>query len=64
MLDSNTFKTVVHSASLVSIDLIILNEDGEVLLGKRKNKPAKGFYFTIGGRVFKNESLIIAAYEF
>ena len=61
MLDSNTFKTVVHSAPLVSIDLIILNEDGEVLLGKRKNKPAKGFYFTIGGRVFKNESLIIAA---
>jgi len=61
MLDSNTFKTVVDSTPLVSIDLIISNKNGEVLLGKRINKPAKGFYFTIGGRVYKNESMIAAA---
>ena len=61
MLDSNTFKTVVDSTPLVSIDLIIINNNDEILLGKRKNKPAQGFYFTIGGRVYKNESMIIAA---
>jgi colanic acid biosynthesis protein WcaH len=61
MLSSETFKTVVDSAPLVSIDLIILNKNDEILLGKRTNKPAKGFYFTVGGRVFKNESMQIAA---
>lgn len=61
MLDKETFKTVVDNTPLVSIDLIILNSKSEVLLGKRKNKPAKGFYFTIGGRVYKNESMIAAA---
>jgi colanic acid biosynthesis protein WcaH len=61
MLDSNTFKTVVDSTPLVSIDLIIINNNDEILLGKRKNKPAQGFYFTIGGRVYKNESMIVAA---
>lgn len=61
MLSLETFKTVVDSAPLVSIDLIILNKNDEVLLGKRTNKPAKGFYFTVGGRVFKNESMQIAA---
>jgi len=60
MLDKETFKIVVDNTPLVSIDLIILNSKGEVLLGKRKNKPAKDFYFTIGGRVYKNETMTTA----
>ncbi|MEM5537882.1 NUDIX domain-containing protein, partial [Neptuniibacter pectenicola] len=31
--------------------------EGRVLLGKRLNKPAKGFWFVLGGRVLKNERL-------
>ena len=56
MLDAQTFKTVVASAPLVSADLIVQNE-GKVLLGKRKNRPAQGYYFTLGGRIHKNEKI-------
>ncbi|MEO1945342.1 MAG: hypothetical protein ABGY11_13660 [Candidatus Thioglobus sp.] len=56
MLDDATFKTVVGSAPLVSID-ILLKKDGKVLLGKRVNKPARGYFFSTGGRINKNETI-------
>ena len=28
-----------------------------ILLGKRINKPAQGYFFSIGGRVYKNETV-------
>lgn len=49
------FKTVVEYTPLISIDLVTMYQD-KVLLGKRKNKPAKDYYFTTGGIVRKNES--------
>jgi colanic acid biosynthesis protein WcaH len=42
---------------LVSIDLIVTNEKGQVLLGMRKNRPAKGMWFVPGGVLRKNETL-------
>ena len=51
------FQTVVRLAPLVSIDLIIRNAQGEILLGLRANEPAKGFYFVPGGIVLKHERL-------
>ena len=60
MLDIAIFKTVVNSAPLVSIDLIVYNQSNEVLLGKRINPPAKGYYFVPGGRIFKDEKIIDA----
>ncbi|MDP3465871.1 MAG: GDP-mannose mannosyl hydrolase [Sulfuricurvum sp.] len=56
-LDSNTFATVVENTPLISIDLIIRNSKNEVLLGRRLNAPAKGFWFTPGGRIYKNETM-------
>jgi len=56
MLDSQTFKTVVSSTPLISIDLLI-KKDSKILLGRRINNPAKGYLFSIGGRVFKNETI-------
>jgi colanic acid biosynthesis protein WcaH len=56
-LDPDTFCCVVAHAPLVSIDLIAINKEGKVLLGRRINEPAKGYWFTTGGRVFKNEIL-------
>lgn len=55
MLEKETFKTVVKNTPLVSIDLCIVC-DGKILLGKRKNDPLKGFFYTPGGRVLKNEA--------
>lgn len=53
---------VVRVTPLISIDLIVENERGEFLLGKRTNRPAQGFWFVPGGRVQKDETLS-AAFE-
>lgn len=42
---------------LVSIDLIVENQQGQVLLGWRSNRPAKGSWFVPGGVVRKGELL-------
>lgn len=56
-LSEDLFKQIVTSTPLVSIDLIVKNPQGQVLLGQRQNRPAQGFWFVPGGRVLKNESL-------
>ena len=56
MLDDKTFETVINSTPLISIDLLV-KKGNKVLLGKRINKPAQGYLFSIGGRVYKNETI-------
>ncbi|WP_102433536.1 GDP-mannose mannosyl hydrolase [Vibrio sp. 10N.286.55.E12] len=56
MLPLETFKTVIESTPLISIDLIVRNEKDQILLGKRTNRPAQGYWFVPGGRVLKDES--------
>ena len=55
MLDPQTFKTVIENTPLVSIDLCLVC-NGQILLGKRRNDPLKGRWFTPGGRIHKNET--------
>jgi colanic acid biosynthesis protein WcaH len=55
MLDTQTFKTVIENTPLVSIDLCLIC-NGQILLGKRRNEPLKGRWFTPGGRIHKNET--------
>lgn len=57
MLNLETFKTVVENTPLISIDFVLKNKENKILLGKRVNKPASNFLFTLGGRVYKNEKL-------
>ncbi|HIF9192369.1 TPA: GDP-mannose mannosyl hydrolase [Photobacterium damselae] len=59
-LDTNTFQTVVAHTPLISLDLIVENAEGQVLLGQRLNKPAQGYWFVPGGRVLKDETLATA----
>ena len=56
MLDNETFKIVIKSAPLISIDFLV-KKDKKILLGRRINKPAQNYYFSIGGRIYKNESI-------
>jgi colanic acid biosynthesis protein WcaH len=56
MLDDTTFKTIIESAPLISID-ILLKKDNKFLLGRRVNKPAQGYFFSTGGKINKNESI-------
>ncbi|RLJ20359.1 GDP-mannose mannosyl hydrolase [bacterium endosymbiont of Escarpia laminata] len=56
-LPGDVFQTVVASTPLVSIDLVVENGRGEILLGLRNNRPAQGCWFVPGGRILKNEGL-------
>ena len=56
MLSDDVFKTVIDSTPIISIDILI-KKDNKILLGKRVNKPAKGYFFSTGGRVKKNETI-------
>jgi colanic acid biosynthesis protein WcaH len=57
LLDTASFVTLVANAPLVSIDLIVEDQSGAVLLGMRTNRPARGCWFVPGGRIRKNETL-------
>lgn len=56
-LSEEEFVNLIKNGPLVSIDLIVRNNKEEVLLGLRKNAPAKGTWFVPGGRIGKNEKL-------
>lgn len=56
-LDSEIFAHIVKHTPLIAIDLIIKNSEGRVLLGKRVNAPAKGYWFVPGGRIYKDETI-------
>ncbi len=51
------FIDIIDSTPLVSVDLVIQNNKNEILLGKRLNRPAQGFWFVPGGRIKKNETI-------
>jgi colanic acid biosynthesis protein WcaH len=56
-LDVTDFAAVVAATPLVAIDLLLRNEKGQVLFGRRSNPPAQGSWFVPGGRIYKNETL-------
>jgi len=53
------FSAMVDAMPLISVDLIIQKHD-QVLLGRRLNRPAQGFWFLPGGRILKNETIASA----
>jgi colanic acid biosynthesis protein WcaH len=59
-LSNDLFRTIVASTPLISIDLVVQNSQGEILLGQRLNRPAQGFWFVPGGRILKNETMDVA----
>ncbi|MFM4819617.1 GDP-mannose mannosyl hydrolase [Aeromonas hydrophila] len=56
-LDKVQFQQIVAATPLISIDLIVCNDQDQVLLGRRLNRPAQGYWFVPGGRVRKDERL-------
>jgi len=57
MINDEKFLEIIDLTPLVSIDLIIEDNEGSVLLGRRVNRPAQGYWFVPGGRIRKNEKL-------
>lgn len=60
MLSQDDYYQAIQLTQIVSVDLLVLRGNS-FLLGKRTNQPAKGYFFTPGGRVFKNETIPEAA---
>ena len=56
-VEPEDFATVVRCAPLVSMDLIVRDPAGRVLVGRRRNAPAQGWWFVPGGRIRKGERL-------
>ena len=56
ILSTKDFRRLIAIAPLVSVDLIVQNDTGDLLLGLRRNRPACGYWFTPGGRIRKGES--------
>ena len=57
MLTQIDFLDVVRLTPLVSIDLIVSDADGRILIGRRRNRPARDTWFVPGGRIHKDETL-------
>jgi colanic acid biosynthesis protein WcaH len=57
MLVAEKFIDVIEHTQLVSIDLIVYDDKGQVLIGKRSNEPARGMWFVPGSRLYKNETI-------
>lgn len=55
-LPVHLFRSVVELTPLVSLDLVVRDPEGRILVGFRRNRPAQGFWFVPGGRVGKNET--------
>jgi len=59
LLAPEIYNIIVENMPIMAIDLVVV--DGEsMLLGNRINKPAQGFFFVPGGRIFKSESFVEA----
>ncbi len=56
-LELDSFENIVKFSPIAAIDLCILNEKNEILLGKRINPPAKNYFFVPGGRIRKSEKI-------
>ncbi len=55
------YENFMDKFPLCTVDVLIFDEKRRVLLFRRTNEPYKGDYFTPGGRLFKNETLVDCA---
>jgi len=61
-IPQESWREIVRHVPIVSVDLLV-RHDGGVVLGKRKNEPGRGEWFTPGGRVRKGETLDAATHR-
>jgi len=57
MIKEKLYKQILEVMPLLCVDIIIRNARGEYLLVKRDNEPLKGWWWVVGGRVQKYETL-------
>ena len=60
MDERERFIELVRDLPLVAVDLILVRDEQEVLLGLRANRPAQRSWFVPGGRILKGERRVDA----
>ena len=60
-IKSELYQKIHNYLPIVCVDIVIKTPGNEFLMVKRKENPARGKWWIVGGRVFKNESLESAA---
>ena len=55
-IEESLYSMIKEKIPLPCVDLLVMHQD-RLLLMKRRNNPAKGLWFTPGGRIYKGESL-------
>ena len=61
-LSAKIHKICLDSVPIVSVDVVIINNQlDKILLFKRKRRPLHGIFYTLGGRILKNESIVDTA---
>ncbi len=56
IISARLYKKILEVMPVSCVDVVVAHK-GSFLLCQRKNKPAKGAWWFVGGRVFKNETL-------
>lgn len=57
LLPIEKYREILDITPVCTVDVLFFNSDKtKTLLFKRENEPMKGTYFSIGGRLLKNES--------
>lgn len=57
-IPTEKFKELLNISPICTVDVLFFNSDKtKTLLFKRTNEPLRGEYFSVGGRLFKNERL-------
>ena len=54
-IPTDEYETIVKHVPIISVDLLV-HHNGGLVLGKRKNAPARGKGFVPGGTVLKDET--------
>ncbi|MBI3632275.1 MAG: NUDIX domain-containing protein [Candidatus Vogelbacteria bacterium] len=61
-IPEKTFTTILKSMPICTVDVLFLNKKKDkILLLKRKNEPLKDVFFSMGGRLLKNEKILNCA---
>ena len=61
-LPAEQYQMIMDVMPITTVEIIFFNPDKtKVLLGKRTNEPLKGIFYTMGGRLLKNETFVEAA---
>ena len=56
MIPEKLYREIISVLPILTVDIVIRNEAGQVLLARRKNEPIKGHWWVIGGRILSGES--------